>query len=86
MANALAVSSVIGVSERPGGFSFDGVSTAQADSFDTFRLNRFLQNYADPPINALLRKVPHDSKLFIVIEVPAFSNTRTSARRLILEP
>lgn len=75
MANTLGGFIVIGVSEQPGGFSFDGVSTAQADSFDTSRLNRFLQNYSDPPINALLRKVPHGGKLFIVIEVPAFSNT-----------
>src|SRR5260370_3225196 len=75
MANTLGGYIAIGVSEQPGGFSFDGVSTTQADSFDTSRLNRFLQKYAAPPINALLRKVTHDCKHFILIEGPAFSNT-----------
>lgn len=75
MANTLGGFIAIGVSELPTGPSFDGVSPEQADSFDTSRLNRFLQNYAAPPINALLRKVTHGGKTFILIEVPPFSNT-----------
>jgi predicted HTH transcriptional regulator len=52
MANTLGGFIVIGVSETPTGFSWDGLTQAQLDTFDTSRLNRFLQNYADPPINA----------------------------------
>ena len=81
IANTLGGFIAIGVSESPTGPSFDGVSAEQADSFDTSRLNRFLQNYADPPINALLRKVNHDGKTFILIEVPAFSNTPHVCRK-----
>ena len=66
---------VIGVSESPTGFVWDGVTEKQALSFDTSRLNRFLQNYADPPINATLRKKNNDGKTFIIIGVPRFSDT-----------
>src|SRR5258708_2603545 len=62
MANTRGGFIAIGVSEQPTGYSFDGVSPDQAKTFDTTRLNRFLQGYADPPINALLRKVNHGDK------------------------
>jgi predicted HTH transcriptional regulator len=75
MANTRGGFIVIGVSEQPAGYSFDGVSSDQAETFDTTRVNRFLQTYADPPINALLRKVSHDGKVFVIIEVPAFPDT-----------
>jgi hypothetical protein len=75
MANTIGGFVVIGVSEQPTGYFFDGVSSDQARTFDTTRLNRFLQGYADPPINALLRKLNHAGKIFVVIEVPPFSDT-----------
>ncbi len=75
MANTAGGFIVIGVSEQPGGFVAQGVTEDQAASYDTSRLNRFLQEYADPPINALLRKVQHGGKLFVVIEVPHFPDT-----------
>jgi hypothetical protein len=75
MANTLGGFIVIGVSEALGGFSWDGVNPDQAKSFDVTRLNRFLQNYADPPINARIRKTTYDGKVFVVIEVPAFPDT-----------
>jgi len=59
MTNALGGYIVIGVSEAPTGFSWDGLDAAQLKTFDTSRLNRFLQNYADPLINARLRKIEH---------------------------
>jgi len=65
----------IGVSETQTGYSLDGVSPNQAKSFDTTRINRFLQVYSDPPINALLRKISHDGKTFVIIEVPGFTDT-----------
>ena len=41
---------VVGVSETDSGFSQHGVTDEQARSFETTRLNNFLNNYADPPI------------------------------------
>jgi hypothetical protein len=75
MANTKGGFVVIGVSEGPGGFSWDGLTPEQARTWDTTRFNRFLQNYSDPPINALLRKVSYESKAFVIIEVPQFSDT-----------
>jgi predicted HTH transcriptional regulator len=75
MANTEGGFIVVGVSERPGGFAWDGLSPEQSKTFDTSRLNQFLQNCTDPPINALLRKIDHDGKNFLIIEVPAFPDT-----------
>jgi len=75
MANTLGGYIIIGVSEQENGFSWEGLSPEQAKSFETSRLNRFVQNYADPPINTLLKKVDHDGKIFAIIEVPRFSDT-----------
>ena len=75
MANTLGGYIVIGVSESASGFVWNGVTGKQALSFDTSRVNRFLQNYADPPINTTLRKRDHDGKTFVIIGVPRFSDT-----------
>ncbi len=75
MANTLGGYIVIGVSESPTGFVWNGVTDEQALSFDTSRINRFLQNYVDPPINTTLRKKDHDGKTFVIIGVPRFSDT-----------
>ena len=48
MANTRGGFISIGVSQQPLGYSFDGVSPDQAKTFDTTRLNCFLQAYADP--------------------------------------
>jgi hypothetical protein len=72
MANTLGGNIVIGVSETARGFSFDGLSDEQAKSFDTTRVNQFVQNYSDPPINALLKKVTLDGRCFVVVQVPRF--------------
>jgi hypothetical protein len=66
---------VIGVSEGANGFVHSGLSEEQAKSFDASRVNRFVQNYADPPINARIHKVVSDSRSFVVVEVPAFPDT-----------
>jgi len=77
MANTNGGFIVIGVAEkRVGlGFSFDGVSDQQSATFDTTRVNRFLQNYSDPPVNALLKKVSIEGKTFVIIQVPTFPDT-----------
>ena len=75
MANTKGGYVVIGVSQSAGGFSLDGLMVEQSETWDTTRLNRFLQNYSDPPINTLLRKITYDNKQFVIIEVPQFSGT-----------
>lgn len=75
MANTLGGYLVIGVSETAGGFLREGLTPEQADTFDTTRVNRFLQNYTDPPINTLLKKVTHENKMFVIIQVPRFADT-----------
>ena len=75
MANTLGGYIVIGVSEKGNGFEWEGLTTKQAKSFETSRINRFLQNYADPPINTFLKKVDNNGKTFAIIEVPRFSDT-----------
>ncbi len=75
MANTLGGYIVIGVKERGNGFEWKGLTTEQIRSFETSRINRFVQNYADPPINTLLKKVDHSGKIFAIIEIPRFSDT-----------
>lgn len=75
MANTRGGFIAVGVAEVGDGFALQGLTQEQAESWDTTRLNRFVQNYADPPINSLLRKVRHDDRTFVIIEVPQFSDT-----------
>jgi vacuolar-type H+-ATPase subunit F/Vma7 len=66
---------VVGVKEEPIGFSLVGLTAEMVATFETTRLNNFLQNYADPPINCTVVKKTVDQKLFVVIEVPSFRET-----------
>ena len=75
MANTAGRFIIVGVSEGPAGFSWDGLSPEQLGTFETSRVNRFLQTYADPPINTLLRKIEHENKNFVIIEIPLFPDT-----------
>lgn len=75
MANTAGGFIIIGVSEGPSGFSWVGLSPEQLGTFETSRVNRFLQNYADPPINTLLRKIEYESQSFVLIEIPVFPDT-----------
>ena len=75
MANTLGGYLVIGVSEVDGRLSFDGLTAAELRTWDTTRVNRFLQNYADPPINVTLQKPQCDGKEYVVLTVPRFSDT-----------
>jgi hypothetical protein len=66
---------IIGVSETGAKFLPEGVSPTQAQSFETTKLNTFLNNYADPPINSRIHKPVLESRQFVAIEVPGFSDT-----------
>src|ERR1700733_518638 len=75
MANTEGGQIVIGVSELGDGFLLTGVSEECAASVETSELCRFVQIYCDPPINLHVQKVIHKGLLFIVIEVPRFTDT-----------
>ncbi|MBM4032414.1 MAG: ATP-binding protein [Planctomycetes bacterium] len=75
MANTKGGRLVVGVSEGPKGFSYDGLTHEQAATFETSRVNRFLNRYADPPINTVVHRPELDGKTFVVIEVPVFHDT-----------
>ncbi len=75
IANAKGGWIVVGVSETDSKFDWDGLSDEQCKSFETSRVNRFLQNYSDPPINALLIKHASQGKNFVIIEIPRFPDT-----------
>jgi predicted HTH transcriptional regulator len=70
IANAKGGWIVIGVSEPPAGFSWDGLTDDQCKSFETSRLNRFVQNYFDPPINTCVIKHASQGRNFVVIQIP----------------
>lgn len=75
IANAKGGWIAVGVREMPTGFSWDGLSEEQCRSFETSRLNRFLQNYADPPINAHVIKHTSHGNSFVIVEIPRFPDT-----------
>jgi hypothetical protein len=75
MANTEGGYIVIGVSEIDSGFQLDGVSPEQAGTFESSQICRFVQNYSDPPINVRVQKVKHVDLLFVILEVPRFSDT-----------
>ena len=73
MANVGGGFIVIGVEEpEPGSFVPKGLSRKQLATFETTKVNQFVQRYADPPINC--RLVKPEGK-FVVIEVPPFHET-----------
>lgn len=66
---------VIGVAESQGGFDYIGLSDEQLSSFETSRINRFLQQYSDPPINCIVVQAKINSQTYVVIEIPGFMET-----------
>ena len=75
LGNTLGGYLIIGVDEKPDGFVFTGLSSDQLASFDTTKINQFVNNYSDPPINTTVYKVPHDNRHFVIISIPVFSDT-----------
>ncbi len=73
MANTLGGNLIIGVAESPTGYIPEGLTEEQAGTFETSRINRFVNRYADPPINVTLRKILIDDKVFVVIQIPRFT-------------
>jgi len=64
---------VIGVSDAEAGFEPAGLSGDTLGKLDTTRINEFVNNYADPPINAVLFKVAFKGKHYAIVYVPPFA-------------
>jgi hypothetical protein len=75
MANTFGGYIVIGVSEVSAGWSFAGMSEEQVETFDSTKINGFVQNYSDPPINCVVYKLQHETKNYVILEVPQFPDT-----------
>jgi hypothetical protein len=75
MANTDGGYIVIGVSEVESGFRLDGLAPDQAGTFESSEVCRFVQKYADPPVNVRVMKVTHQGLLFVVLEIPRFADT-----------
>ena len=73
MANTEGGYLVIGVSEDSSRLVLDGLSEKQADTWETTRLNNFINNYADPPINTTMKVDFVDCHRVAVIAIPRFS-------------
>ncbi|HMN14166.1 MAG TPA: putative DNA binding domain-containing protein, partial [Bellilinea sp.] len=72
MANSGGGLIIGGIRQTPTGFSLDGMTPEELKGFDSTRLNQFVNNYCDPPINATTRVVQDGGKTFGVIIVPDF--------------
>lgn len=71
-ANSGGGSLVVGVSEAPAGYNWDGLSTDELKTWDSTKVNNFVANYADPPINCNVAKVTSQGATFVVVSVPGF--------------
>jgi len=54
------------------GFEQVGLTSDEARSWDTTRVNNFVNRYAEPPVNATLQKVDWEDKTYLIIGVPEF--------------
>jgi predicted HTH transcriptional regulator len=86
MANTLGGHLVIGVSETPSGLRYDGLTNEQASSFDSSKVNSFIAKYAEPPINCKAVRVACEGNDYVVILVPVFEETPTSAKGTTTTP
>ncbi|MCK4820609.1 ATP-binding protein, partial [bacterium] len=64
--NTLGGYLIIGVNEIPNGFDFAGLSDDQLATYDTTKINQFINKYADPPTNTTVNKVPYKGRNFVI--------------------
>ncbi len=75
MANSGGGLIILGVDElRDKSFRRSGVPSSMLPSWETTRVNSFVQTYADPPINVLVRRFTDTDLTFIALDVPSFPN------------
>jgi len=73
---------VIGVSEAETEFRLEGLAPDQAGTFESSQICRFVQNYADPPVNVRVMKVTVQGLVLVVLEIPDSLILHTYVRRL----
>lgn len=61
-----------GVRDVGGRFEMVGMGQDQLKQFDSTRLNDFVKNYSDPPVNTLTRVVATEGMNFGIVIVPGF--------------
>lgn len=74
MANTKGGFIVIGVEETTNGFVPKGLTPQQIASYQPEEINRYIQRYAEPPINITLAKVENNGKSFVIIKIPQFAS------------
>jgi hypothetical protein len=72
MANSLGGSIVIGVDDTPTGFVPTGLTPDALKSWESTRVNNFIQTYASPPVNVQIAKPTCSTAQFVVLLVPQF--------------
>lgn len=63
---------VIGKQEAAGKFVLTGLTTDQAESFETTKLATWVNNRCAPPVGVVCYRVPHDGTEFVVLTVAEF--------------
>lgn len=81
MANTGGGYLVIGIREDSSRFSVAGLSRSQASSWDTTRLNNFIRNYSDPPINTTMKSEDLNGQQVVAIAIPSFRDTPHVCKR-----
>jgi hypothetical protein len=74
LANTMGGYLVFGVSKTSGWPNYGGLTSEQAATFRVDRINALLADYADPSILTIVRKLSHNGKMFVCVEVPRFTN------------
>jgi len=74
MANSGGGLIIGGVRETPTGFTKTGMPREELAAFDSTKLNQFVNQYCDPPINSTTRIIEDGDKFYGVIIIPAFSD------------
>lgn len=78
---------VVGKSEAaPGKFENTGLTTEEADSFETTRVTNWINNRFTPPIRAVCYRHDHLGKTFIVITVQQFDDIPTFCVKSFQDP
>lgn len=63
---------VIGKSENNGQFELNGLDSSQADSFDTTKVAKWVNNRCQPPVELTCYRLPYEEKEFVVIVINEF--------------
>lgn len=72
---------VIGLAERGGGFSPDGMRPDDANTYSQDTVQEYVNRFAQPYVDLAVYEVADDERLFIVIDVRQFQSVPTICAR-----